>query len=560
MKAKTSRGIVMKLICCAALIVIASAVAFSQTPKSGALLAITSDDNSVNLKIYDSQIHTGNIRTNSCDQIPTDAYVLQGGAPTGCDSGDAFETANGNGVTGTATLGNFSLTAQYLCASTNCGALANSATCNSNANICIDGNTPGASIDSGFLTVKNNGSPFVGTITLTGTSPLTSTDSAFCPVGGNASDSITFIAGSPFGTNDTRIFALSTDSSNCGGFNAPQILPLTAGQPSTAKFGKDDYQIMPLNSATGDTLSVLPVPVPAGPLGLDGWGTGKFGSETPVFSPLRFSAGTNFAPTTYACVPYADFSANVANGNPVCVELQIECTNTITASACSDAFLYTVQNDFNIDGNSLLGGIGGPAFLGHHLVPCPDTAFDLNIFTSYTAPSATFGDPLKGGGSGTPSCWVTAFDPNATAVTTGNTVSSFTGFTGLLAPNAFNPVHPGSAQPLNFTYKNSSGSPVTNLHLCTTVVNNGTSCLGGAARPWVAFGTIPIDCSTFVVSPTSQEISLAAGGSNLQNFGGGSYRFNWKTLKTAPLNTCVVVVTQFDTGLVVFPDDFKYVK
>ena len=121
MKVKSSRGIVMRLICCMALVVLSTVVAFSQTPKSGALLAITSDDNSVNLKIYDSQIHTGSVRTNSCDQIPTDAYVLQGGAPTGCDSGDAFETANGNGVTGTATLGGFTVTSQYICASTTCG-------------------------------------------------------------------------------------------------------------------------------------------------------------------------------------------------------------------------------------------------------------------------------------------------------------------------------------------------------------------------------------------------------------------------------------------------------
>src|SRR5436853_18549 len=59
MKVKSSRGIVMKLICCAALVVLASAVAVSQTPKSGALLTITSTDNSVNLKLYDSQIHSG---------------------------------------------------------------------------------------------------------------------------------------------------------------------------------------------------------------------------------------------------------------------------------------------------------------------------------------------------------------------------------------------------------------------------------------------------------------------------------------------------------------------
>ena len=48
----------MKLICCTAMVVIVSAVALSQTPKSGALLTIQSADGTVNLKIYDSQIHT----------------------------------------------------------------------------------------------------------------------------------------------------------------------------------------------------------------------------------------------------------------------------------------------------------------------------------------------------------------------------------------------------------------------------------------------------------------------------------------------------------------------
>src|SRR5947207_5695879 len=150
MKVKSSRGIVMRLICCMALLVLSTVVAFSQTPKSGALLAITSDDNSVNLKIYDSQIHTGSVRTNSCDQIPTDAYVLQGGAPTGCDTGDAFETANGVGVTGTATLGNFTITAQYLCASTGCGA-SDTTVCETSGNsggVCIG--TGYSSVDTGF--------------------------------------------------------------------------------------------------------------------------------------------------------------------------------------------------------------------------------------------------------------------------------------------------------------------------------------------------------------------------------------------------------------------------
>src|SRR5437773_7976383 len=170
MKVKNSRGIAMKLICCMALVVLTSVVALTQTPKSGALLSIdgTAGSTAVHLKIYDSQIHTATVRSpagnGTCsaalgsDDIPTDAYVLQGGAPTGCDSGDAFETGNGAGVTGTATLGNFSIATQYLCASASCGGT-NQQICETSGNsggVCIDGTTEGASVDTGFLTVKNN--------------------------------------------------------------------------------------------------------------------------------------------------------------------------------------------------------------------------------------------------------------------------------------------------------------------------------------------------------------------------------------------------------------------
>src|SRR5437899_5706203 len=85
----------------------ASAVAFSQTPKSGALLQIdgTAGSTAVHVKLYDSQIHSGNVQvvpTNiggnclAIDQIPTDAYVLQGGVPTGCDPNDPFEVTDHN--------------------------------------------------------------------------------------------------------------------------------------------------------------------------------------------------------------------------------------------------------------------------------------------------------------------------------------------------------------------------------------------------------------------------------------------------------------------------------
>src|SRR5438445_7486814 len=256
---------------------------------------------------------------------------------------------------------------------TNANGVADSETASGAVTWCNTSGSKCAAPDTGFLTVTNNtGSSFSGTVSLNGSSSV-------C---GDVSDSFT---GTLVNITGSVTLALSTDSSNCGGFNQAQTLVLSPNVLKTAFFGKDDYQITTLNSATGDTLSVLPVPVPAGPLGsatFNAFPSGQFGfgTTTTASSPLRFSAGTdpNLGGTTFACVPYADFSAD---GNPVCVELQIECKNGI--NDCSDGFFYNVQNDFNIDGFSLPGGIGGPAFLGHHQVNCPDSAFDQNIFLTY---------------------------------------------------------------------------------------------------------------------------------------------------------------------------------
>jgi hypothetical protein len=334
--------------------------------------------------------------------------------------------------------------------------------------------------------------------------------------------------------------ALSVDSSNCGGFNQAQILTLTANQESKATFGKDDYKITPQTSVTNDTLSVLPLPFPAGPLGSP-FASGHFGfGTTPTASsPFQFSA-TNFP--NLACIPYADFSAD---GNPVCVELQLT-----PGGPSNGSYFYTAINDFNIDGHSLPSGIGGPALLGHHGVPCPDSGFDINTLLSYTAPSVTFGDPLKGGGSGTGSCWVVAFDPNVQAVQTGSTVFTFSGLQSpVLPPPKFTKVNAGSAVPLTWQQFTSSGTPVTNLSLCTTVDDNntGASCGAGASAPWVSIGTIQIDCVSELPLFGAKEVS-AAGGSTLQNFLNGTYRFSLKTTKKQA-GTCEAVVFQFDTGV-----------
>jgi hypothetical protein len=47
------------------------------------------------LSAFDSTIHSGVVRDGGCG--PTDAYVLQGGCPTGFDTGDGFETTQANG-------------------------------------------------------------------------------------------------------------------------------------------------------------------------------------------------------------------------------------------------------------------------------------------------------------------------------------------------------------------------------------------------------------------------------------------------------------------------------
>src|SRR6266568_4870122 len=112
MNVKNSRGIAMKLICCMALVVVTSVFCFSQNPPtSGALLTIhgTGASSGIDLKLYDSQIHSGSVQVvpvspsggSAClsasgDNIPTDAYVLQGGAPTGCDPNDPFEVTENN--------------------------------------------------------------------------------------------------------------------------------------------------------------------------------------------------------------------------------------------------------------------------------------------------------------------------------------------------------------------------------------------------------------------------------------------------------------------------------
>jgi hypothetical protein len=496
------------------LTVLISITAFAQgtAPTSGALLTINGTVGSVavNRNIYDSQIHTGTvILTGTCDTVyHTDAYVLQGGSPTGCDNGDDFETSQG---TGTATISgagySFTITTQYLM--------------NGEQIYCTStGVTPQicANPDTGFLTVTNNsGTPFSGTIALSGTAvnPNEYPNSGYCRNDNNGVASTTFSNG--LADKASVILALSTDSSNCGGWNADQTVTVTAGQTTKFQFGNDAYEITPFNSATGDQVTVRPVPVPQ----------------------VNFSLGSGNPFSGEQCIPYADTSTGTTqNPFPVCVEIQVTCPN------CADQFLYQAQADYTIDPISLPGGIGGPAFLGRHGETCPPSVFDLNIFDSYSL------DPTKGSGSGVGSCYVATYKPGAPAVQSAQQ-QTFVGFQSPVVDGQLNQVKAGRTVPLIWQTLDYAGNPVTNLNLCTQL--NGTGC----TAPWVVVANAGVNCSNDQINTSTLTDDGSSGNSALQNLGGGTYQFNWQTQKGS--TGCVTPVLIFSTGYVSFDvAEFQY--
>jgi hypothetical protein len=348
------------------LVLFVPAIAFSQTQTSGALLAIdgtvTNGDSvtPVHLKIYDSQIHTGIMLTvptgggSTCvasDQIPTDAYVLQGGAPTGCDPGDPFETSQGIGSASLSAGGStFAIATQYLE--------------NGDTTFCTsEGVTPSicANPDTGFLTVTNSGNDFTGTITLSGIAlNPNGISSSYCPPGGTASDSFTGLLS---GAGGAVTLALSTDSSNCGGFNQAQTQTLTKGGAVTFLAGNDTWTDAAVNNLGGEQITFLPVPTRQG-----------------SFSPGSLFVGDQ-------CNPYDDFSGP---NSPVCAPFLLTC------SSASDCSTYTHQVITTYGGEL---DQGFPHFLKASGATSPTSNFDTNIFLSYDF----VGDPVptkRGGGGG----------------------------------------------------------------------------------------------------------------------------------------------------------------
>jgi hypothetical protein len=485
-----------------ALSVFIPTMVFAQSLESGALLSIQSSDGTLRLGVYDSQIHSGVIQTSPCDTAETDAYVLQGGSPTGCDPGDAYETSQAQGAFEFAGTGyKFDVKTFYQLGG-----------CNTAGTIC-------ANPDTGFLTVTNNStSSFAGTITLSGISILGGPP--YCAIGGAASDtwttglaagaSVTLALGTPNAENPNN-----SDSSNCGGFNAPQTQTLTAGATAIFPIGTDDYELAAIDNAGGEQITVLPIPV-------------LQSTSNPGSTPANtFNPGSLFS--TFSCSPYGDFSEA---GNPECTEFQLTCSG---ASDC-ETFLYTATTRYSFPPN--FPGLGGPGFLKASGQSCPSTNFDKNIFEFYSQDTTH-----KGGGGGL-SCFVAAYTTGAPPVVT---ASSFEGFEWPVSDTQLNPIIGGLPVPLSWDYD------VPNLTVCPNA--SGTGC----TPPWVYPSSIQIACPHgSPVPPNPTPISV----SRLLNFGKGEnglteYFFFWLTQRHS--KGCTSAVLTFDNGLSVVPAQFKYI-
>jgi len=331
-----------------------------------------------------------------------------------------------------------------------------------------------------------------------------------------ASDSFT---GKLLKTGDSKTFALSSDSSNCGGYKASQTQTLSAGGTAIFPVGTDDDEIAPLNNAGGEQISLLPVPVLQS--------LSNRGSN----SSNTFNPGPMFA--SFSCVPYGDFSEP---GNPICVEFQLSCSG----NADCDSFLYKTTTHYSFPPD--INGIGGPGFLKASGQSCPSSAFDKNILLFYTQDTTQ-----QGGGDGL-SCFVAAFTPNAPIV---DSFSPFVGFDVPVSNTQINVTQAGSAVPLKWQQFIAPNVPNTNLTICSSPNPGAGSC----TAPWVNLATIGISCPNNPPPPLTT-IS-AAGGSSLQNNGNGNYEFDWQTAQGS--TGCVVkVVATFDSGLVVYPATFQY--
>ena len=254
----------------------------------------------------------------------------------------------------------------------------------------------------------------------------------------------------PLPVGQTWVFAISTESSNCGGFTQSQTQTLTtAGSTIKFPFGPDetgpgplpgaDYVLTGITNAGGETIKFDLVPVLQSTANL---GNTSFNT---------FSPGPNF--TGFTCDPYGDLSeVGDFSGSPnhVCAEVHLNCSAGDGPGDCA-TFFYTLTADYTVPrtyagaGNAELEALGS----------CPSNTWSLNIFETVTVDEIR----KKSGGNPATSCFVAANGVQANGtpaplVQKGQTFVSFEGLEVLFTatPPKLNKIVAGFPAPLSFDY------------------------------------------------------------------------------------------------------------
>lgn len=295
--------------------------------------------------------------------------------------------------------------------------------------------------------------------------------------------------------------------------------------------GNDNYKLMPFNNLGGELVTISFVQV----------------LQSAFVAPVGFTGET--------CVPYADFSSV----HHTCIEAQLTCTQgTATSNDCA-TFLYQIMTNYDLPAD--LSAIGGPDFLYFQNLSCPNGAAGAqSIFLSYNV--LRFDPVTRGGSNPTNGCFVATYTPTATPITSGGT-STFVGFQSPVSNTALNIVKAGSAVPLKWVQLDNQGNPVTNLSLCTAL-SSASLCTApaGVSAPWLFVQAYEVPgalCTADVTAGTDILTTTFAGGSGLQNLGGGNYQYNWKTPKGTPTGTCAEITFTYSSGaFLVTPPEFQF--
>jgi hypothetical protein len=299
--------------------------------------------------------------------------------------------------------------------------------------------------------------------------------------------------------------------------------------------GRDNYKLMPFNNLGGELVTISFVQV--------------------LESSFDLNRPTNFP--NESCIPYADFGG--LGAQHTCIEAQLTCAQgTATSNDCA-TFLYQIMTNYDLPAD--LPAIGGPDFLYFQNLSCPNGASGAqSIFLSYNV--LRFDPVTRGGSNPTNGCFVATYTPTATPITTGGT-STFVGFQSPVSNTALNIVKAGSAVPLKWVQLDNQGNPVTNLSLCTAL-SSASVCTApaGISAPWLfvqAYSVPGALCTADVTEGTDTLTTTFAGGSGLQNLGGGNYQYNWKTPKGTPTGTCAEITFTYSSGaFLVTPPEFQF--